>query len=176
VLEQAIGSEYRIFGKVRVGDIVSVRATAARGAWLRAFQQISAKHFDFVLCDRENFSIRCAIKLADPSSEAQQPEERDAVLENLCRSISLPMARIQGPRDFLAGELRKKLISTMSDDWAGEEPGSDQAFFVGSATGPSLDDPSWTFNQTGTVAGKPGEISDPGEFKATSKLTLDLDR
>jgi hypothetical protein len=53
-LEQAVGEDYRIFGKVRVADIVSVRPTANQSSWLHAFDQISAKHFDFVLCDKKD--------------------------------------------------------------------------------------------------------------------------
>ena len=44
-LEQAVGEDYRIFGKVRVADIVSVRPTANQSSWLHAFDQISAKTF-----------------------------------------------------------------------------------------------------------------------------------
>jgi hypothetical protein len=33
----------------------------------KAFNKISAKHFDFLLCDREELSVACAIELDDVS-------------------------------------------------------------------------------------------------------------
>jgi hypothetical protein len=47
VLERAIGEQYRVFGKVRVVDVVSVKPISDRSKWQTAFNRISAKHFDF---------------------------------------------------------------------------------------------------------------------------------
>lgn len=52
VLDQAVGADHRIFGKVRVADVVSVRPMKNRSAWQRAFNRINAKHFDFILCTK----------------------------------------------------------------------------------------------------------------------------
>jgi hypothetical protein len=57
VLEQAIGDEYRVFGKVRVADVVSVKSMSNRNVWQQAFNRISAKHFDFVLCRKDDLTI-----------------------------------------------------------------------------------------------------------------------
>ncbi|WP_157071817.1 DUF2726 domain-containing protein [Steroidobacter denitrificans] len=37
MLEQAVGGEYRVFGKVRVADIVGVNSMSDRSVWQRAF-------------------------------------------------------------------------------------------------------------------------------------------
>jgi hypothetical protein len=50
VLHQAAGKDFLVFGKVRVADIVAVKTGIGRSAWRAAFNQISQKHFDFVLC------------------------------------------------------------------------------------------------------------------------------
>jgi hypothetical protein len=50
-LKEAVGEEFVIFSKVRVADILTPQAGLGQGDWQRAFNKISAKHFDFVLCD-----------------------------------------------------------------------------------------------------------------------------
>lgn len=42
-LEQAVGDEHRVFGKVRVADVVSVKAMTDRAAWQRAFRRIQSR-------------------------------------------------------------------------------------------------------------------------------------
>ena len=130
-LEQAVGEDYRIFGKVRVADIVSVRSTANQSAWLHAFDQIRAKHFDFVLCDKKNFSIRCAIELNDETDGSRQRQERDTFSADICRSISLPFVQIHAACDYLAIELRKNILAALREDSEAEMADSEQPLFRG---------------------------------------------
>lgn len=65
VLEQAVGEDYRIFGKARVADVVSVKSLSHRSAWQRACNRISAKHFDFVLCSKDDLATVAVIELDD---------------------------------------------------------------------------------------------------------------
>ena len=65
VLKQAVGNNAAIFGKVRVADVVEPKSGLSRSARQKAFNKISAKHFDFLLCDKENLSVTCAIELDD---------------------------------------------------------------------------------------------------------------
>jgi len=175
-LEQAVGEDYRIFGKVRVADIISVRSTENQSAWLLAFNQIRAKHFDFVLCDKKNFSIRCAIELNDETDGLRQRHERDTFSEDICRSISLPFVQIHAARAYSAIELRKKILAELRADSEAEMADSEQPFSAALATDPRIDDRPWTLDETGILGGKPGEISDSEQFKPSSKLRLDVDR
>ena len=51
-LEQAIGEQFIIFGKVRVADIITPEKVLSKSNLRTTFNKISAKHFDFVLCDK----------------------------------------------------------------------------------------------------------------------------
>jgi Protein of unknown function (DUF2726) len=175
-LEQAVGENYRVFGKVRVADIVSVRSTANQSARLYAFNQIRAKYFDFVLCDKKNLLIRCVIELSDGTDGSRQRQERDTFSEDICKSISLPFIQIRAARVYLAIELRKKILGALREDSEAEMADSEQPFSAALATDPRIDDRPWTLDETGILGGKPGEISDSEQFKASSKLRLDVDR
>lgn len=113
VLEQAIGDEYRIFGKVRVADVTSVKSLSNRAAWQRAFNRISAKHIDYVLCSKDELSIVCAIELDDHSHQKRKRQERDAFLARLCQEISLPLLQIPAQRAYSANEIKVKLFEVI---------------------------------------------------------------
>tara|TARA_B100000768_G_scaffold146521_1_gene139668 strand:+ start:349 stop:570 length:222 start_codon:yes stop_codon:yes gene_type:complete len=72
VIDFTVPDTYRIFGKVRVADILSQQAALDRTNWLIAFNKISAKHFDYVLCCQDTREVIAAIELAikpvDPNS------------------------------------------------------------------------------------------------------------
>ena len=81
VLDQAVGTDFRVFGKVRVADIVAVTKGTPKPLWQRAFNQISAKHFDFVLCRPNDLKPVCVIELNDQSHAKESRQGRDKFLE-----------------------------------------------------------------------------------------------
>ncbi|MFZ1425296.1 MAG: DUF2726 domain-containing protein, partial [Geminicoccaceae bacterium] len=42
---------YHLLAKPRLADLITPRAAPGSRSWWRAFNRISAKHLDFVLCD-----------------------------------------------------------------------------------------------------------------------------
>jgi hypothetical protein len=113
VLEQAVGEHYRVFGKVRVADVASVRPISDRSAWKRAFNRISAKHFDFVLCTRDDLSVAAAVELDDKSHQQRKRQARDGFLVSLCEAISLPLIQVPARRGYSVGELRAQVLSAL---------------------------------------------------------------
>ncbi|QKT03370.1 DUF2726 domain-containing protein [Ectothiorhodospiraceae bacterium 2226] len=109
VLEQAVGSDYRILGKVRVADVLEVMARD-RAAHLRAFNRISAKHFDFLLCTPDEIVPLCAIELDDRSHRGAARRRRDAFLEHACRDAALPLLRIPATRSYSVEALRDAVL------------------------------------------------------------------
>lgn len=110
VLEQAVGQHYRILGKVRVADVIEVKRDLSRSEWQAAFNRISAKHFDFLLCDKENLSVICAIELDDKSHNKSSRKERDAFLTQVCRNIGLPLLRIVASKACSLPDLRVRVL------------------------------------------------------------------
>lgn len=118
VLEQSVGDEYRVFGKVRVADIVSVKPLAKRGVWQRAFNRISAKHFDFVLCAKGDLSVVAAVELDDKSHRQRKRKERDDFLAGVCQAIGLPLVQVPAQRAYSVPELRAQVLAAV-----GAQPG-----------------------------------------------------
>ncbi len=92
-LDEAVSDKYRIFGKVRVADVIAPEKGLNRSDWQVAFNKISAKHFDYVLCSKDDLVVVAAIELDDSSHLSKKAISRDAFLENACASAKLQLIR-----------------------------------------------------------------------------------
>ena len=109
VLTQAVGDKALIFSKVRVADVLAPQKGLNRSSWQRAFNQISAKHFDFLLCDPQDCAVKLAIELDDASHGSAKRQKRDAFLERACESAGLPLLRIRAARGYGVVDIRQQI-------------------------------------------------------------------
>ena len=109
VLKQAAGNNAAIFGKVRVADVVEPKSGLGRSARQKALNKISAKHFDFLLCDKEDLSVACAIELDDISHNSKRRQERDEFLKEVCEAADVPLIQIPAKSAYVISEVRSLL-------------------------------------------------------------------
>jgi len=95
VLEQAVGGQYRIFGKVRLADLMTPSKTGNRKDWWRAFTKISSKHADFVLVHRQTAEILAAIEVDDRSHGRGDRQDRDAFVDAAFAQAGIPLIRVR---------------------------------------------------------------------------------
>ena len=100
VLVQAVGNNKLIFPKVRVADVLSPVRGPGRSRRQIAFNRISSKHFDFVICHPEDLSVLMAVELDDSSHGNKSRFKRDRFLNEACRSSKLPLLRIKAARGY----------------------------------------------------------------------------
>ena len=111
VLEQALGEGYRVCPKVRVADAISVRRPLPRGEWQRAFNRISSKHFDFILCRSTDLEIACAVELDDSTHQRHDRQDRDMFLGEVCSVSSLPLLRFPAKEAYTVSDIRERLAA-----------------------------------------------------------------
>jgi hypothetical protein len=109
VLEQSVGDRAKIFGKVRVADVITPEKGMTRSDWQKAFNKISAKHFDFLLCAKDNLSFLCAIELNDSSHNSKQRRDRDILLENACSSANIPLVQIKAQSAYNINTVKQSI-------------------------------------------------------------------
>ena len=127
LLDQAIGDEYRIFGKVRVADVLAPQKGMSRKNWRIEFNKISAKHFDYVLCNKSDLSVVAVIELDDKSHNSKRSKARDSFLEKACSSADLTLIRFPAKASYQVQAVRDSINNAIS-------PPSDQT-----SSSPSLD-------------------------------------
>ena len=114
VLDQAVGSEHRVFGKVRVADIAAVKSGLGNSARQGALNRIAAKHFDFVVCRANDLSVVCAIELNDKSHSSKRAQARDDFLAKVCQTISLPLLTVPAKQAYSLQEVQAQFQAVIS--------------------------------------------------------------
>ena len=90
MLEQVLGPEYRVFGKVRIADLIKPGNGAGRKT---ALNRIVGKHVDFVVCNARDLSIIGVIELDDKSHNEDSRQKRDAFVDKAFASAGIPITR-----------------------------------------------------------------------------------
>lgn len=106
-LHQITQGRCHIQVKPRLADFF----TAKKGPW--AFQKISQKHVDFLICRNEDWLPMLGIELDDPSHDDRERFDRDIFVNELFASASVPLLRL--PVDEL--DQLEKLIETLTHAW-----------------------------------------------------------
>ncbi|MGL5812531.1 MAG: DUF2726 domain-containing protein [Aeromonas sp.] len=114
VLDLAVGDKARVFAKVRVADVLTPEARMGKSKWQQAFNKISAKHFDYLLCHPGDLSFLCAVELDDSSHRHQKRKARDQFLKEACDSAGLPLLQIPASSHYQVEELREQLLPLLS--------------------------------------------------------------
>ncbi|MEB3268291.1 MAG: DUF2726 domain-containing protein [Leptolyngbya sp.] len=109
VLVQVVGQRGMVFAKVRVADVIVPRETDDRKQWRGAFNKISAKHLDFILCHPKTLEILGAIELDDRSHNRRDRQERDAFLEEAMASAEVPLVRVPVQATYSVKDLTEQV-------------------------------------------------------------------
>jgi len=122
VLDQATAGRYRVFGKVRVADVITPAHGLDNSQRISVFNQIKAKHFDFVLCDPKTLNIQVVVELQDKSHNTRRRAQRDGFLRDACRNAELPLLEVRAQRSYKVAAIRQ-----MIDELDGESCDESQA-------------------------------------------------
>jgi hypothetical protein len=115
VLIQAVPDESLVLGKVRVADVITPEKGLSRPKWQSAFNRISAKHFDYVVCDRATLRVLSAVELNDKSHKGKKRADRDAFLREACSSAGLRLFEFDAKPSYSVVEVRRQLADEGSD-------------------------------------------------------------
>lgn len=114
VLVQEASSDYLVFPKVRIADVLNPVKGMGKSGRQSAFNAISSKHFDFLLCDPSDCSVRLAVELDDASHDAERSRKRDRLVNQACESAGLPLLRVKAARSYAAPDIRNRIEALLS--------------------------------------------------------------
>ncbi|ANG64197.1 hypothetical protein A8C75_18095 [Marinobacterium aestuarii] len=109
VLDQVLDARYRVYGKVRVADLIEPLPGKDRRIWQKAFNRISAKHFDFVICNSSDLVPVVVIELDDSSHQKAKRQQRDEMLQQICQQVQLPLIRVPAQKGYKLVEVEDYL-------------------------------------------------------------------
>ena len=108
-LEHAVGDCFKIFAKVRVADVVTMKPLPRMSLPSTALTRIAGHQFDFVLCQNDGLAIVGVVELDDQTADQRIQHSRDGFLIGLCRSVGLPLVHIR-VQPFYPREALRALI------------------------------------------------------------------
>ena len=106
VLNQAVKDQAVVFGKVRVADVLRPPKGMGRSNWQKAFNRISSKHFDYVICAPDTLSVLAVVELDDKTHSKGKRVERDRFLESACSGAGLALHRFKAAATYNLIEVR----------------------------------------------------------------------
>ncbi|GAB2793801.1 hypothetical protein GCM10027040_20190 [Halomonas shantousis] len=98
VLERRYGDRYYIFSQVRVVDLIqpnTQKYPRRSKEYTSLFRQLSQWHFDYVLCEKDDFRVFCALELDDSSHEQADRVKRDRILDQACEVAGVHLKRMK---------------------------------------------------------------------------------
>lgn len=113
-LELALPDNFRVLGKVRVADVITPVSGMSKKQWWIAFNKISAKHFDYVLCEKDTLNIVAAIELDDKSHGSEKQQRRDFLLNKACASANLKLIRFPAQHNYQIQDIQDRLTSHLT--------------------------------------------------------------
>ena len=118
VLQQALASNYQIFAKVRLADIVKPVRNPSRSGWQSALNRITGKHVDFVLCDTARLGIVAVIELDDRSHQRFERGMRDSLVDSALKDARIPILRVPARHAYSAVEIREQVQNLLDNRFA----------------------------------------------------------
>jgi hypothetical protein len=109
VLQQAVASQYQIFAKVRLADIVRPVRSPSRSGWQAAFNRITGKHVDFVLCDPAHLGIVAVVELDDSTHGRFERGMRDGLVDAALADAAIPVLRISARQAYSPTQIREQV-------------------------------------------------------------------
>ncbi len=97
-----------IFGKVRIADIITPAEKTNTKEWWQLFGKISSKHVDYVLCDKNDYSVICVIELNDSSHNTAKAKQRDAFVREAYQSANIELIEVKARRYYNVDKVREQ--------------------------------------------------------------------
>ncbi len=113
VLESVLPAGVRVFGKVRLEDILGVKAGLERGERQAARNRINRKHVDFLLVRSNDLAPLAGIELDDSSHEEEDRQQRDEFVDEAFACAGLPLLHVPAQKSYNPTDLKAKLTATL---------------------------------------------------------------
>ena len=111
VLRSGVQPTHVIMAKVRIADLL--KPVAKGPSFLSAFNKISAKHADFVLCDAQSMMPLLVIELDDASHARESRLARDEFVDRAYADAQLPILHIKVRASYSPAELRDQISRSL---------------------------------------------------------------
>lgn len=116
-LEIAVeGIPVKVFGKVRIADIIKVKPGLERGDYSGAFSKIRSKHVDFVLTHPLTTAPLLVIELDDSTHDQYERKVRDAFVDEAMYQAKIPILHVPLRKRYHEQNLRAQIVEILREN------------------------------------------------------------
>jgi len=112
LVEQAMGTKYRIINRVKLADIVTIRNGVSDRASQSAVNNAEGKYLDFVICDRNTMKLLGTIDLVDTQGKGYKIK-KDWFVSGALEAAAIPHLRIKVKANYTLDEIRACIHSRL---------------------------------------------------------------
>ena len=105
LVEQAMGSKYRVINRVKLADVVTIRNGISSRASQTATKNADTKYLDFVICERNSMKLLGAIDLVDTQGKGYKVK-KDWFVSGALEAASIPHIRIKVKANYTLEEIK----------------------------------------------------------------------
>ena len=105
LLEQAVGSKFRVLNRVKLGDLMTIRQGVSEKSCQTALNNANNKYVDFVLCHRDTMQLAGAIDLVDTQGKGYKVK-KDWFVSGALEAAAIPHLRIKVKGSYTLAEIR----------------------------------------------------------------------
>ena len=107
LIEEAVGNEFRILCRVKMGDILTIHQSTDKKTSKNAASRAGSKHLDFVLCSKDDMSPIIAIDLVHSSGKDGYKAQRDFYVSGALDAAHIPHVRIKVRSGYKPQDIRE---------------------------------------------------------------------
>ena len=122
VLEQAVAGQFRVMGKIRLGDLIQPAKGFSHSQRTGAWNRIHQKHVDFVLCHPDTLAVVAVVELDDASHRRKDRSDRDAFVDKVLSTAGIPIVHFAARKGYSIQEVSAKLNEVFSLRAVASEP------------------------------------------------------
>lgn len=107
LIEEAVGGQYRVMCRVKLGDILAVREKTDKKALKSALSRANGRQLDFVLCAKGDMTPVVAIDLVHSNGKEGYKSQRDWFVSGALDAARIPHLRIKVRSGYTARDIRE---------------------------------------------------------------------
>lgn len=116
VLEQALDSRYRVFGKVRLADLIKPTRELDTDKRTTLLNRINQNHADFVICTANDLSLVGVVAMETPAYRHGEQSGRDGGIDQVLATAGIPVLRFPSRNEYSVPDVRTRLSEIMIAD------------------------------------------------------------
>lgn len=114
-LRDVVGDAGHVLFKVRLADVLSVSSGLDASSRQAALNQITCKHFDFVVCHKDTYEVIGCIELDDSSHNTARAKKSDAFKNAACASALVPLLRVTAAASYCEDDIRDAVWEVLGE-------------------------------------------------------------